>query len=129
MTNQQKPDFDLPDGLVDRLKQADQAPAVITAKVDRAVSAMTSEQFSTRPGRRISAPVWLSAAASVALAVFIVQMQAPAPSEGVLYSDVDGSGQIDIADVMAMAMREQDDVSAAELEAFAMQVVALGDTS
>ncbi len=119
----------LPESLIAELKRADQAGPLITAKVDRAVADLAREQFSSRPDRRRRAsPVWLAAAASLVLAVFVLQTQyAPEAPVSELYGDVDGSGQVDIADVLALARRGGRDISQAELDAFALRVVSLSD--
>jgi len=119
----------LPDALIAELKAADKPGPVITAKVDRTVAELAQVQFSSRTrGRRHSAPAWLAVAAAMVLAVFLVQ-RSDQPQTGLaeLYSDVDQSGQIDIADVLALARRNDGALTQAELDAFAMRVVALAD--
>lgn len=129
MHEENKPDR-LPDALIAELKAADKPGPLITAKVDRTVAELAHAQFSSRtPGRRRSTPAWLAVAAAMVLAVFLAQRN-DQPETGVaeLYTDVDRSGQIDIADVLALARRNDGGITQAELDAFAMRVVALADT-
>ena len=115
---------DLPQSLVDELKAADRPLPMVTARVDREIEAAGRSHFAGRRrpvGLRRSG--WAALAASVLVAVLVLQRQAPAPEEGALYADLDRSGQIDIADVLAAARAR--DASPAELEAFAYRVVSL----
>ena len=60
------------------------------------------------------------------IAVLAVQLGGPMiRDERSLYADVDGSGRIDIADVLALARADGPDVTQADLDAFAMRVVSL----
>lgn len=126
MSDQNADSERLDEGLIRALRTADEAPAVITSGVDRALADMSRRHFASRR------PVWKrhggwALAASVALvAVLAVQMIDPASDRGeTLYADVNGSGRIDIADVFALARSEQPGVSQADLDAFAMRVVSL----
>jgi len=118
---------DLAEELIAALKVVDEAPLVVTAGVDRAVSKMARAHFGGRRSAWKRHGGWAAVAASVALvAVLAVQLGGPAfRDETGLYADVDGSGRIDIADVLAVARAEGARVSQAELDAFAMRVVAL----
>lgn len=115
---------DLPQSLVDELKAADRPLPMITARVDREIAAAARAHFAgrRRPGglRRSG---WAALAASVLVAVIVLQRWAPVPDEGALYADLDRSGRIDIADVLAAARARE--ASPAELEAFAYRVVSL----
>ena len=128
MTREEQTPEPLPELLVTHLKQADVAPPLITAKTDRAMIELAREQFSTRaPGRRKSAPVWFAVAATVLMAIYLVPGREESPPGTMrLYADVDASGQIDIADVLALARGNE--VSQDELGAFAMRIVSLGDS-
>lgn len=118
MTDRQ--DDDLPQALRDALRAADRAPPTITAAVDRAVARGAEAQFGARRWR---APGAWAAAAGAVLAVALLLL-VPRPDEPRSYRDVDGSGTIDIADVLALA-RQSGAASQADLDAFAMRVVAL----
>ena len=118
---------DLPAELVAQLRAADESPALIAAKVDRSIARLASEHFELRSVTvQKRSPVWFAIAASVLLAVLILPV-ARQVDDGVLvlYQDVDRSGQIDIADVLALARDGRRSISAAELDEFAMQVVSL----
>ena len=119
----------LPDELVAELRKADKPGALITAKVDRSVLNLAREQFASRPEkRRRVAPAWYAVAATVLLAVLVLPISSRFGTvDDGPYADVDNSGQIDIADVLTLARRDSE-VSQAELDAFAMQVVSLADT-
>lgn len=116
---------DLPQSLVDELKAADRPLPMITARVDREIEAAARAHFAAR---RRPAPLrrsgWAALAASVLVAILVLQRQAPAPDEAALYGDLDGSGQVNIADVLAAARTRN--ASPSELDAFAYRVVALG---
>lgn len=115
---------DLPQALVDELKAADRPVPMITARADREIAAMARAHFAGRRRPAYLRPAGLAAvAASVLVAVLVLQLQAPAPDDGALYGDLDRSGQIDIADVLAAARTRS--ASAPELEAFAYRVVSL----
>jgi len=117
----------IPDSLIAELRKADEPDPLITAKVDRMVAHLAREQFSTRHStRRQIAPGWLAVAATMVLAVFLFQtLDKPEIDATKIYADVDNSGQIDIADVLALARRNGQEISQAELDAFAMRVVSL----
>lgn len=133
MTHEEDNTTELPESLIAELKHADGAPPLITVKVDRAISDLARDQFSSRPRRHArNTPKWFAAAAAMLLAVFLWQTtDRPQPVVAELYRDVDQSGQIDIADVFALARRGGGAVTRAELDAFAMQLVSLegGDRS
>ena len=114
----------LPEALIEKLRESDPDAAMITVRVDREISEQAADQFKDRVRRRRSLPVWLATAASVLLAVFLVTspLQEPAPTFG----DHDQSGSIDIADVMALARRG--DAPQSTIDAFALQVVSLGNS-
>ena len=124
----------LPDELVAELKKADKPGSLITAKVDRSIANLAREQFESRPEkRRRMAPAWYAVAATVLLAVLVLPVtnRLVMDDDG-LYTDVDDSGQIDIADVLTLARRSDGEITQEELDAFAMQIVSLaepGETS
>ena len=120
----------LPDELVAELKKADKPGPLITAKVDRSLADLARAQFASRPERRRRvAPAWYAVAATVLLAVLVLPMTSRFGTvDDGLYADVDNSGQIDIADVFTLARRGDGEVTQAELDAFAMQIVSLSET-
>ena len=120
---------DLPAELIAALRKRELPADVITRRVDRELMAMAAEQFATRkpaPGRR----AWAAAAAVAALGIaLVISSYDPAPTRSDLYTDVDGSGQVDIADVLALA-RDGHEVTQDDLDAFAASIVSLdGDQS
>ena len=117
---------DLPQAVVDALKRADRAPTVITRSVDRAVVDAARTHFGAPSERRAwRRGGWAALAASVALiTVLAVRWDAlVARDDRTPYADIDNSGRVDIADVLALARAGA--ASPAELDAFARRVVAL----
>lgn len=119
----------LPDEFVAALRNRELPADVITGRVDREISAMAAAQFAARkPAPRRYA--WAAVAATAVLGIFLVTLSRdPAPGRDDLYTDVDGSGQIDIADVLALA-RDGHALTQGDLDAFAAHIVSLsGDDS
>jgi hypothetical protein len=121
---------DLPQPLIEALKSAHRPVPMITARVDREISEMARRHFSVlRRPTRVPRPAWtamVAMAATVLIAVFVVQLQPPNPDQSALYTDIDRSGRIDIADVLALARaQEPGERSQAELDAFASRIVSL----
>ncbi len=129
MTQEKDNTDQLPESLIAELRKADEPGPLITAKVDRVVANLATDHFASRPERkRRASPVWLAAAATLVLAVFLLQTQEqPETIVTDYYADVDSSGQIDIADVLALARRGDRAPTQTELDAFAMRVVSLDD--
>mgnify|MGYP001815306162 CR=1 FL=1 len=127
---------DLPEDLANALKRADDDLPLITARVDREILRMAKAQFAERrPPARMAGPAWLAAAAALLVAVFLFNTREPSVvRQDGLYADVDGSGRVDIADVLATARAAEvsGEISQAEIDAFAKQIVSLnpvGDAS
>lgn len=119
---------ELPAALVDELKARDRDVTVLTARVDREIEALATTQFSARRGkRRISRPAWAALAASVLIAVLVLGPESiENDGEQAILADLDGSGRIDIADVLYLArQRGSEQVSEQEIDAMAMQIVSL----
>lgn len=131
MPDEHTNDEDLAEELITALKAADEAPLVITARVDRALAHRATAHFRGRRSTWRRQGGWVALAASVALAAALVVQVGSAVfrEETSLYADVDGSGRIDIADVLAVARTEGSGVTQAELDAFAMRVVSLDRAS
>lgn len=114
---------ELPDELVEALKE-DPTP-LITSRVDRAIEAQARRAFKSRkaarPVRKHRITRWAAIAASVVAAVIVIGDMRQTRT---LYADHDDSGQIDIADVLALAREGYDE---AQLDAFAMQIVSLDE--
>lgn len=128
MQNEQQ--SDLPEELVNAIKRADKPVDLITAKTDREIAALASAHFAARemPNRRLR-PAWAAVAAAVVIAVtFVITGEPEQQAEYSLYADVDGSGQIDIGDVLMLA-RDTDSFTQEQLDAFAMSIVSLKASS
>ena len=122
-TNEQ--DERLPEALVDELKRLDRAPEAITARADRAVSNAARLHFAARRTPRWRRQgAWGAAAACALLVVTLATSRLTDRGDAPVYADIDGSGRIDIADVLALA-RSGQQVGQAELDAFAFRLVAL----
>ncbi len=120
---------DLPAELVAALKSRELPADVITRRVDRELAATAAEHFSTRkPAPRRRAWAAVAAVAMVGIVLSISNYD-PAPTRSDLFTDVDGSGQVDIADVLALA-RDGHELTQDDLDAFAASIVSLnGDDS
>ena len=134
MTHKDKESEQLPQALVDQVNAADQSVSLITSKVDREVLQLARAHFSSRRTARRRRPAWAAIAASVLIAFFAIQLREPPATETkAIYADIDHSGQIDIADVLAVARASgTSKKTQAEIDAFAMRIVSLtpsGDTS
>lgn len=126
MAEHKKPDEELPEALIAALQEQRSSTRILTSSVDRRIAELSAAHFETTT-RRSLRPAWVAIAASLLVATVAMQFYSATdtPTDIVL-ADVDGSGQIDIADVFAIA-RSSSSVSQAELDALAMQVVAIRD--
>ena len=126
MPDQDTDNEQLPEGLLRALKAVDAAPPVITATIDRTLADMAVGHFRTRRATWKRHGGWALAASVALVAVLAVQLIGP-PSgvADVPYADLNRSGRIDIADVLALARAERPGVTQADLDAFAMRVVSL----
>lgn len=126
-----EPFNDLPASLVDQLKSADRPVPMITARVDREIAESARAHFAGRRRLPLLRRTALAAvAATVLIGILVLQWQVPRPDRAAVYGDLDRSGQIDIADVLAAAREHK--ASRPELDAFAYRVVSLepiGDAS
>ncbi len=129
MTRNEDQHEELPQELIDELRSADEPVPLITARVDREILARAESQFSSRKSRLWRRyPAWAAAAATVLVALFIFRPDAPrSPGFEDMYADHDGSGRVDIADVFYVA-RSADQLEQANIDDFAMRVVALSAT-
>ena len=126
MTRDEEQHDELPEGLIDALKAADKPMPIITARVDNTMGLEARRTFAARmPRFRRPVPTWSKVAAAVLVGVFLVRvttMDSPVPDS--MYADHDGSGRVDIADVLHVA-RTSGSADPAELDAFALRVVSL----
>lgn len=132
----EKDEYDgLPRPLVEGLKAVDRPVPMITAAVDRRVSAMAKAHFSARRQRiRVPRLAWPAIAATFLVAAIVGYWRLnPLPEQSDIYADVDRSGRIDIADVLALARsQEPGERSREQLDRFAAKIVSLhrpGDAS
>jgi len=121
----------LPPAIASRLRRLDQAQPIVDPRTDRAVLEAAHSYFAARPAtlrpRRARWTLPLGAAAAVLLAAVLMRpLVFDAPSA----DDVDGSGRVDVLDVLALARQraERGDasgVTAARIEDLAYRIVAL----
>lgn len=119
---------ELPAALIEDLKARDRGVTLLTARVDREIEAMAAAQFSARrTSRRMARPAWAALAASIIVAVLVLGPDTiDDASRRAAPADLDGSGRIDIADVLYLArQRETGQASQDEIDAMAMQIVSL----
>ena len=125
MTGAHEHDERLPETLIDEMKRIDRAPEVITSRVDRSLASRARTHFAPRRMPRWQRQSAWGVAASCVLAVALfATYRLSEQGDTSMYADIDGSGQIDIADVLALAHTEQG-VDQADLDAFAYRLVAL----
>ena len=125
MTGTNEQDERLPQALIDELKHIDRAPKVITSRADRYLAGRASDHFASRRiPRWQQQPAWGAAAACVLAVALFATHRLSDRDDTSLYADIDGSGQINIADVLALARTEQG-IDQADLDAFAYRLVAL----
>ena len=119
-------EFELPQALIDRLKEQDQTIAMLTPQVDRTLLTQAETQFAARPTvRRIRrAPVWgISAAAAAALMFVFIAVRSPT-----LPGDYDGSGSVDVLDAFALTRELADNpqfAASESVESLMQRVVSL----
>ncbi len=126
MTAVNEQDERLPELLIDELRRIDRAPVVITSRVDRTLMSIARAQFAQRRIPRWQPrSAWRAAAAACVFVVVLFATDHLSERDDTpVYADIDGSGRIDIADVLALA-RAGDGVDQADLDAFAYRLVAL----
>ena len=120
----------LPPAIANRLRALDRAQPIVDPRTDRAVLEAASKYFAARPAARASRSRWalpLGAAAAVLLAAVVMRpLVFDAPSA----DDVDGSGSVDVLDVLALARRraaggDASGITDARIEELAYRIVAL----
>jgi len=94
----------LPPAIASRLRRLDRAEAILDPRTDRAVLDAARSYFAARPAaapaRRSRWALPLGAAAAVLLAAVLVR---PLVFHTPNADDVDGSGRVDVLDVLALA--------------------------
>ena len=121
----------LPPAIASRLRRLDRAEAILDPRTDGAVLEAARSYFAARPAAaRARRPRWavpLGAAAAVLLAAVLVR---PIVFHTPSADDVDGSGRVDVLDVLALArMRaaggDASGITDARIEELAYRIVAL----
>ena len=121
----------LPPAIASRLRRLDRAEAILDPRTDGAVLEAARSYFAARPAaaraRRARWAVPLGAAAAVLLAAVLVR---PIVFHTSSADDVDGSGRVDVLDVLALArMRaaggDASGITDARIEELAYRIVAL----
>ena len=142
MSDEITQETELPTRLVERLRKAVDVSSIGTAEVDQELDVLAARHFRRRSLHGVARyGRYAALAASVALISLLVPFrffdqsarqetldiakQVTSGSVPVLYADVDGSGQIDIADVLALARSDPGRFEQTNLDAFAFRVVSL----
>ena len=121
----------LPPAIASRLRRFDRTEAILDPRTDRAVLEAAQSYFATRPAaapaRRSRWAVPLGAAAAVLMAAVLVR---PLVFHTPSADDVDGSGRVDVLDVLALArMRaangDASGITEARIDELAYRIVAL----
>lgn len=121
----------LPPAIANRLRRLDRAEPIFDPRTDRAVLEAARSYFAARPApapaRRSRWAVPLGAAAAVLLAAVLVR---PLVFHTPSADDVDGSGRVDVLDVLALArMRaaggDASGITDTRIEELAYRIVAL----
>ena len=121
----------LPAAIASRLRALDRGQPIVDPRTDRAVLEAARAYFDGRPAaaraRRSRWAIPLGAAAAVLLAAVLMRPLVFQPPSA---DDVDGSGSVDVLDVLALArMRaaagDASDITEARIEELAYRIVAL----
>jgi hypothetical protein len=120
----------LPPAIASRLRRLDRAEAIFDPRTDRAVLEAARRYFAARPAAPARRSRWalpLGAAAAVLLAAVLVR---PLVFHTPSADDVDGSGRVDVLDVLALArMRaaggDASGITDTRIEELAYRIVAL----
>ena len=121
----------LPPTIASRLRRLDRAEAIFDPRTDRAVLEAARSYFAARPAavpaRRSRWALPLGAAAAVLLAAVLVR---PLVFHTASADDIDGSGRVDVLDVLALArMRaasgDASRITDTRIEELAYRIVAL----
>ena len=121
----------LPAAMISRLRALDRAEPIVDPRTDRAVLEAARSYFAARPAavpaRRSRWALPLGAAAAVLLAAVLVR---PLVFHTASADDIDGSGRVDVLDVLALArMRaasgDASRITDTRIEELAYRIVAL----
>jgi hypothetical protein len=124
----------LPEALIQRLREHERTVSLLTPRTDRAVLEAAREQFGVRRARAVpQRRWWYPAAVAAAVALVALLIARPFDQAGVealrMAEDVDGSGQVDVLDVFALARAragDPDTVSQGRIDALTDRIVSLG---
>ena len=120
----------LPPAIASRLRRLDRAEAIFDPRSDRAVLEAARSYFAARPAAPARRSRWalpLGAAAAVLLAAVLVR---PLVFHTPSADDVDGSGRVDVLDVLALARLraaggDASGITDTRIEELAYRIVAL----
>jgi len=123
MEDTNEPTDTLPAAIVARLRHADRVQAIVDPRTDRAIIGAARSHFGSRVARPARWAVPLGIAASLLLAFLLVRpFDSSREPSG---DDVDGSGRVDVLDVLALARARAGDASDARIEELGYRIVAL----
>ena len=120
----------LPPAIAARLRALDRAQPIVDPRTDRAVLEAARAQFSARPVRSTRRRWALPFAAAATLLLAAILMRPLVLDTTADRDDIDGSGRVDILDVLALARMRAEGAAAAgvtdaSIESLAYRIVAL----
>jgi len=120
----------LPPALVERLRRLDRSQPIVDPRTDRAVLAQATEFFHARPRRAAVRMRWALPLGTAAALLLVAVLMRPLLLDAPGADDIDGSGRVDILDVLALARDraargDAAGISDARIEELAYRIVAL----
>jgi hypothetical protein len=125
----------LPPAIASRLRALDRAQPIVDPRTDRAVLEAASEYFAARPATaRARRSRWALPLGAAAAALLTAVLMRPLVFDAPPADDIDGSGRVDVLDVLALArMRaaggDAAGITDARIDELAYRIVALDSRS
>ena len=121
----------LPPAIASRLRALDRAQSIVDPRTDRTVLEAASKYFAARPATpRARRPRWVLPLGAAAAVLFAAVLMRPLVFDAPSADDIDGSGSVDVLDVLALArMRaaggDASGITDARIDELAYRIVAL----
>jgi hypothetical protein len=121
----------LPPAIAARLRALDRSQPIVDPRTDRAVLEAASKHFAARPATgRVRRTRWALPLGAAAAALLAAVLMRPLVFDAPSADDVDGSGSVDVLDVLALArMRaaggDASGITDARIDELAYRIVAL----
>ncbi len=118
---------ELPRDLIQALRNEESVSILVPKAVDEAILRSAADQFGQRPKQPRSWRVPAAIAATLTVGLVAVQLIRSPDLEG----DIDGSGQVDVLDVFALARMKQNDsqIVIKDIESLMTRIVSLDEPS